>query len=119
MRSGGPIKRKKWWNPERKPLKPEGHRAKRLKPGDKMVTASVKGKECICADPFYCRGEIQAAHIIGRDDEAIRHDLDNIVPLCEGHHDYYTNHPKAWRALIESLYPGRLQLLRDRSRGAA
>ena len=43
-----------------------------------------------------CGGRIQCAHIIRRNYHAIRWSDDNAVPLCAGHHVWFTHHPLEW-----------------------
>ena len=56
---------------------------------------------------------LQCAHIIGRASLVIRWNFLNAVPLCPGHHKWFTHEPDAWTAFIEEKYPGRKQRLKE------
>jgi len=56
---------------------------------------------CIAAGfRFPCGGIMECAHIITRARLAIRWDEQNAVPLCSGHHVWFTHNPDAWRAFV-------------------
>ncbi len=43
-----------------------------------------------------CSGNLQCAHIVSRRYRALRWDSENAVPLCGGHHTYFTARPAHW-----------------------
>jgi hypothetical protein len=55
---------------------------------------------CFAKARYPCMGPLQCAHIIGRRYHATRWDLENAVPLCLGHHTYFTDHPNEWKIFI-------------------
>ena len=48
----------------------------------------LRDAHCTGADVFDtpCVGILQAAHIVGRRNQAVRYDPDNVHAACEGHH---------------------------------
>ena len=59
-----------------------------------------------------CSGPLQCAHIISRRYRVTRWAPENALPLCAGHHTYYTHHPLEWEAFIEQRSPGLLANLK-------
>jgi hypothetical protein len=55
-------------------------------------------------DHVRCGGVLQAAHCFGRGHHSVRHELWCGIPLCAGHHVFYTHHPEAWNALLRQLW---------------
>jgi hypothetical protein len=49
---------------------------------------------------FLCSEALQCAHIITRARRPTRWSSDNAVPLCGGHHVWFTHNPEAWRSFI-------------------
>lgn len=47
-------------------------------------------------DKVHCNGMLQCCHRMSRRYLAVRWDLQNAVPMCAGHHVYYTYHPLEW-----------------------
>ena len=62
-----------------------------------------------------CAGAEQCAHIISRSYRVTRWDPANAVPLCAGHHTYFTHRPLEWEAFIERTHPGLLADLKKRA----
>jgi len=63
------------------------------------------------SDEVSCGGVLQAAHIIGRSNHALRWNLQNGLCICAGHHRYYTSHPFYWNILIENKFPNKYKYL--------
>lgn len=60
----------------------------------------LKGK-----DNINCGGYLQTAHIITRGAHAIRWNPLNALCICQGHHVYYTHHPREWEEMIQKYFP--------------
>ena len=60
-----------------------------------------------------CDGQLECAHIKSRRYHSIRHTPENALSLCSRHHNWYTANPAAFGAFVESLYPGREDLLNE------
>lgn len=98
------IKRKP---PKKKPKKPTRKTLKNR--ADRLWAQRIKeGGVCQLAgiDEVECKGNLEAAHIIGRRFHSTRFDLQNGRAICQGHHWYYTRRPEAWFILFERLHPG-------------
>lgn len=74
-----------------------GRRAKRLSKGDSAVSEYVKTCDlCELRDSVskvICIGKLTPHHIQKRTKIATRHDLENILIVCENHHHYIETHP--------------------------
>ena len=83
---------------------------------DKLWSQTIR-KVGVCMlsddDDVRCGGVLQAAHIIGRSNHALRWDLQNGLCICSGHHRYYTSHPFYWNILIENKFPNKYKYLVD------
>lgn len=60
-------------------------------------------KDC---PPRECGDRIEWAHVKSRGEEYIRHWPENALPLCNGHHRFFTGHPDAWYRFVETVRPG-------------
>jgi hypothetical protein len=58
-----------------------------------------------------CSGALQAMHIEGRTDWALRHELFNGLCGCQRIHYYYTHLPMAWSNLVQKHYGDRYKLI--------
>ena len=60
---------------------------------------------------------LQAMHIVGRRNKAVRWSLDNAVTGCAGCHRYYTENPLAFHDWLRTLLgDGHLEILREKAR---
>ena len=60
---------------------------------------------------------LQAMHIVGRRNKAVRWSLDNAVTGCAGCHRYYTENPLAFHDWLRTLLgDGHLEMLREKAR---
>lgn len=81
----------------------------------KVIRASNGGRCWLAGkDHVRCGGPIQGAHCFGRGHHSVRHELWNGVPLCGGHHVYYTNNPEAWTMTLLRNWGAEMFWLRER-----
>jgi hypothetical protein len=77
--------------------------------------------KCVRARDTWCmrcgrEDTLQAMHIVGRRNKAVRWSLDNAVTGCAACHRYFTENPIAFHDWLRSLYgDGHLDLLREKS----
>lgn len=71
---------------------------------DRLVGAMVRasGPCAAIGDGHPCRGPLQWAHIVSRRYLATRWLLENSMPLCSGHHRWYTLAPLEWEVFVVS-----------------
>ena len=81
---------------------------------DKNFAAHVRGRGP-CVFRVDCSGAVQCAHVVSRRYRVTRWNPANALPLCAGHHVYYTHHPLEWEAFIEHMHPGMLADLKKRA----
>lgn len=69
---------------------------------DKLFARHISGSGPCRAQGyrFGCSEGTQCAHVITRARESIRWSDDNAVPLCSGHHVWFTHNPTAWHAFV-------------------
>lgn len=83
---------------------------------DKIFSEKIRSKGyCFMKgeDNVECGGSLQCAHIVGRANHNLRWDSANAIPLCAGHHIYYTSRPTEFALIISSLIPTRWEYLRE------
>lgn len=60
---------------------------------------------------------LQAMHVVGRRNKAVRWSMDNAAAGCAACHRYFTENPLAFSDFLENLWgEGHLQLLREKAR---
>ena len=77
--------------------------------------ASGRCFACGVAD-IPCDSVLQWCHIVRRGCRYIRHSPLNAMCLCRSHHAYFTFRPEAWRAFVETMFPGRWDVLLELDR---
>jgi hypothetical protein len=85
---------------------------------DRIFSRYIRDRDGHCqasGEMFPCKGTIQCAHIIPRRYGVIRCDPDNAIALCASHHIYWTHRPLEWTDWIETVFPGRWDVLRRRA----
>lgn len=50
-----------------------------------------------------CSGELECCHIHTRRISRLRHDPDNVVVMCSGHHAFFTQYPLYWGDFVREL----------------
>ena len=83
---------------------------------DDWFSKCVRARDTWC---MHCGREdtLQAMHIVGRRNKAVRWSLDNAVTGCAACHRYFTENPLAFHDWLRSLYgDGHLDLLREKSK---
>lgn len=92
--------------PTRKPKKKAPSQTALRNKADGLFSRYIRERDRTCQAAGHakrggndeCSGVLQCAHLISRRPGylATRHDPDNAVALCEGHHVFFTNHPLEW-----------------------
>lgn len=94
----------------------KGSRAAKKRKADKIFSEKIRSKG-VCAfqglDHIACSEVIQCAHIIGRSNHGLRWDEINALPLCAGHHRWYTSNPYEWYVMIETHFQDRYKYLQE------
>ncbi len=94
----------------------KGSRAAKKRKADRIFSEKIRaiGK---CAfqglDNISCSDQLQCAHIVGRSNHNLRWDSINALPLCSGHHRWYTSHPFEWTTMIMNHFKDRYDYLME------
>ena len=83
---------------------------------DDWFSKCVRARDGMCV---HCgrSDTLQAMHIVGRRNKAVRWSMDNAVTGCAACHRYFTENPLAFHDWLRSIYgDGHLDLLREKSR---
>jgi hypothetical protein len=95
-------------------LNPKGERGKRYSVDDREASRLCKelaGFECTHKDGD-CWGELEAHHVIGRDDDDVRLDQENLVCLCWWHHREWAHKKRRqFLAWFDEYRPGAFRSL--------
>jgi hypothetical protein len=82
---------------------------------DKLWSIIIRaGGECCAVNRVanhVCSGALQGMHIEGRTSWALRHELFNGLPGCQGLHAYYTFRPMEWSAFVQKHFRDRYKLI--------
>lgn len=86
------------------------------KKADKLFSLSVRkyGKcQFMGLDTVKCSHVLQCAHIETRGTNRLRHDQQNALCLCSGHHWYYTNHPGDFDRIVQEFFPSQWKYVQE------
>lgn len=53
-----------------------------------------------------CSNRLETCHLKSRNNLIVRFEPMNVVPMCNLHHRFYTEHPDLWTKFVESRFPG-------------
>jgi hypothetical protein len=96
----------------KRPLRRKAKRKAKLRDADKLFSEYIRKR-----DGWACRScgapwRIQCAHIVSRRYRAVRWNPENALALCSKCHTFFTHRPIEWETWVDTMYPGRLGILK-------
>ena len=95
--------------------RPPKKRVDYMAQADALFSKLIRSRGVCESDRPSHSGNLQCAHIITRGYKSIRTLEEKALCLCQGCHVYFTFHPLEWELFIESRFPGRMGMLRERA----